>query len=470
MTEENFQDEIDAYLSGAHRNGNTSHGVLTERAMAARLVVDYAGELRYCHPWKRWQRWHQGRWISDDTGYANHLTQETLRMALHDAADIIDADLRKKALGQIIALERASRLRGILEIATSHQPLTILPAQLDADPWLFNVMNGTIDLRTGHLRDHDRADLLTKQAPVIYEPDAKAPVFTRFLEQIIPDPDVRHFLRRAIGYTLTGHTAEQILLILYGHGSNGKSTLIETILHLFGDYGQQAPSETFLDKRDGIPNDIARLMGTRFVSATEIGDGKRLNEALVKRMTGGDTLTARFMRSEFFEFQPQFTPWLATNHRPEIRGTDHAIWRRVKLVPFTIHIPDENQDNTLKPRLRSELPGILAWAVRGCLDWQMDGLQEPDIVRAAVAEYRADMDILGGFLEDRCHVADGNSEASADLYKGYHEWAKATGTEAIAARTFGVRLAERGFQQFRTTRERRWKGIRLKTDQEDLGF
>jgi putative DNA primase/helicase len=468
---ESLQDEISAYLAGSYRNGDGhDHGALTDMANAARLIRYHGAELRYCHTWQRWLRWHAGRWLDDDTGYVGHLAQDTMRQLLHEAADIIDPDLRKKTIREVIAAERANRIQGMLRLAGDYQPHAVTPAMLDRDPWLFNVRNGTINLHTGQLRPHDAADLITKQAPVDYNPDAQAPAWRGFLERVIPDPELRHFLRRAVGYSLTGLTSEQILLILYGSGSNGKSTYTETILKLLGDYGQQSPPETFLEKRDGIPNDVARLRSTRFVLATEISEGRRLNESLVKRMTGGDTMTARFMRSEYFEFQPQFTPWLATNHRPEIRGTDHAIWRRVKLVPFEIHIPDEDQDHGLKTRLLDEFPGILAWAVRGCLDWQMDGLQEPDIVKAATAEYRQDMDVLGGFLDDCCDLSDTYSETAADLYRGYHDWLKKTGSEGLAARTFGLKLGERGFKQRRTGSSRLWLGLRLKTDQEDLGF
>jgi putative DNA primase/helicase len=472
--EEDHSAEVSAWLAGVlnvtSSNGDgPKHGSLTDVTNASRLIRDHGQDLRYVALWNRWLRYDTGRWGNDETCQIETLAKNTIHRLLRDAIDILDPDLKKRAIKEIVASERSSRIEGMIRMARSD--VALQPHQLDSDPWLFNVRNGTVDLRTGQLQPHNQADLLTKQAPVDYDPDAKAPAFQKFLEHVVPDSDVRHFLRRAIGYTLTGHTAEQILLILYGHGSNGKSTLIETILHMFGDYGQQSPPETFLEQRNsGIPNDVARLMGARFVSASEISDGRRLNESLVKRMTGGDTMTARFMRSEFFEFQPQFTPWISANHRPEIRGTDHAIWRRVKLVPFDIQIPDEEQDNTLKPRLRSELPGILAWAVRGCLDWQMDGLQEPEIVKAATAEYRGDMDVLGGFLEDRCLTAEGYSEASADLYRAYQDWTKTTGTEAIPARTFGLRLGERGLQQLRTHSGRHWTGIRLVRDQEDLGI
>lgn len=463
-----LESEIAAYLAGS--NGSLDHGALTDLRNAERLIRDHGRNLRYCHPWARWLNWDDTRWVDDNQGHTDHLAKETIRQLLRDAADVIDDKQRQRAIKDIIQAERANRVRGMLELARSEPGVPVQPHELDADPWLLNARNGTIDLRTGQLREHDRQDLITKAVAVDYHPDAEAPIFRRFLERVVPDPELRHFLRRAAGYSLTGLTSEQILLILYGAGSNGKSTLVELLLELFGDYGQQTPPETFLERRDTIPNDVAALRGARLVLAAEVSEGRRLNEALVKRMTGGDTMTARFMRSEFFQFQPQFTPWLATNHRPEIRGTDHAIWRRVKLVPFNETIPDEQQDHDLKDKLRHEMAGVLAWAVQGCLDWQLDGLQEPEIVKAATAEYRGDMDILGGFLEDRCDLGDDHVEAASDLYKGYQEWLKTTGSEGVPARTFGLKLGERGFQQHRTRRGRLWKGLRLKTDQEHLGF
>ena len=472
MTEdpEGLQAEIDAYLSGVRSNGNGAgleHGALTDMANAARFIALHATELRYCHPWKRWLRWTEGRWLDDDTGHTTYLGVETMRSLLHDAADIHDPDLRKRAIKEVIAAERASRIRGMLELATSHQPITILPTRLDADPWLFNVTNGTVNLQTGDLQPHNPDDLITKQAPVAYDATAEAPEFQRFLARVVPDPELRSFLQRAVGYSLTGSTTEQILLILYGAGQNGKSTLMEVIRALLGDYGQQAPPETFLERRDNIPNDVARLRGARFVSASEITEGRRLNEALVKRMTGGDTMTARFMHSEFFEFKPQFTPWLSTNHKPEIRGTDYAIWRRVKLVPFNERITEEEKDGDLPAKLNTELPGILAWAIKGCLDWQFSGLSEPASVTHATREYRADMDIIGGFLEDRCRLTEGHTARASDLFAAYREWAKTTGNDPVSQQLFGRRLSDRGLEQRKTSGgTRSWDGISLLGDQE----
>ena len=256
------------------------------------------------------------------------------------------------------------------------------------------------------------------------------------------------------------------MAIFYGPGANGKTTLIETVRSLLGDYGMQAPAETFLEKRDtGIPNDVARLRGARFVAATETAEGRRLNEALVKRMTGGDTIVARFMRGEWFEFPATFKVVLATNHRPEIRGTDEAIWRRIRLVPFTVTIPAEERDHELPAKLRAELPGILRWAVEGCLAWQRDGLDTPEAVVAATADYRSEMDLLGEFIEDCCIVDPNVRSKASDLYNRFNYWSDQSGQRVrLTQQAFGRRLNERGFDQSRSNSARWWVGVGIRDD------
>jgi putative DNA primase/helicase len=448
--------------------GSAHHDALTDYANAELLCNRHGQDLRYVGPWNRWLNWRNGVWKEDTKGRAVELAKQTLRLLLADAALIEDDRQRNRRIKDIIGSERASRIRGMLELAQSQPPCPIDPDELDADPWLWNCTNGTLDLNTGHLREARRDDLLTKQAPVSHDPHAQAPVWRGFLNRVLPDPEVREFVQRAAGYCMVGGNPEQILLILYGSGANGKSTFLETTRALFGAYGQQAPPETFLERRDSIPNDVARLRGARLVAATEIAEGRRLNEPLIKRMTGGDTMTARFMRSEYFEFQPQFTPWLATNHRPEIRGTDEAIWRRIRLIPFTETIPQAERDGNLKDKLRAELPGILNWALDGCLAWQADGLNTPPGVTVATSEYRGEMDLIGGFLEDCCHVDDSARELSAALYAAYHTHAKSNGNDPITSQTFGRRLSERGFKRLSSRAGRTWEGVRLKSDQTDL--
>jgi putative DNA primase/helicase len=440
----------------------------TDYGNAERLVARHGQDLRYCGPFGSWLVWDERRWQRDETGEVVRRAKETLRALLADTAEIDDDDTRRQLTKHALASERESRIASAIALAKSEPTIPVLPEQLDADPWAFNVLNGTIDLRTGELRPHRRADIITRLSPVEYDPNARCPRFERFLDEILMEDDLVTFVQRYAGYSLTGSTREQVFVQLYGGGANGKSTLLETLRAVLGDYGQQAPAETFLERRDSIPNDVARLRGARFVAATETGEGRRLNEVLVKRLTGGDTIAARFMRGEWFEFTPTFKTWLASNHKPEIRGTDEAIWRRIRQIPFTVTIPPDQRDPRLRDALAAELPGILAWAVQGCLDWQHHGLGTSVAVDQATAEYRDEMDVLGGFIADTCIVLPDVSAKAGALYHAYTEWADDNGVrDRLSQQAFGRRLRDRGFEQERTDAARWWRGIGLRGTRDD---
>jgi putative DNA primase/helicase len=355
----------------------------------------------------------------------------------------------------------------MVELAKSEPGVPVTPERLDADPWVLNVCNGTLDLRTGHLRPHARADLLTKLAPVTYDPGALCPTWEAFLSRILAgDVALIRFVQKVIGYSLTGSTQEQCLFILYGAGANGKSTLIQTISALLGDYARQTPTESLLVQRgDGVRNDLARLQGARFVSAVEVEGGRRLAEALVKQLTGGDTITARFLYGEHFEFQPMFKLWLAVNHKPVVQGTDHAIWRRLRLIPFTVTIPAAEQDKRLTEKLRAELPGILRWAVEGCLAWQQEGLAPPTAVKRATGDYRAEMDVIAAFIRDCCVVEPQRQVSTSELYAEYRGWCEQMGESAVTQKAFGTALRERGCTPGRTSGGRLWVGIALREEE-----
>jgi putative DNA primase/helicase len=360
--------------------------------------------------------------------------------------------------------EAWNRQRAMLELVQHQRSIVVRVDELDARPWLFNVANGVLDLEHETLRAHDPVDMLTKRSPVVYDPQAKAPRWEEFLERVVPSSEVREFLQRAAGYSLTGLAVEQVLFLLYGVGANGKTTFLEVIRAVAGDYGQQTPAATLLSRRgDGVPNDVARLRGARFVSAVETEANRTLAEALVKRLTGGDKIAARFLFKEFFEFDTEFSLWLATNHRPRVRGTDHAIWRRILLVPFTTVIPDDQQDKQLTATLiAKELPGILAWAVRGCTVWREHGLDPPREVTGATTEYRAEQDILGDFIADMCDVVADDVESAKNLYDAYRRWCDGNGERPETQKQFGIALAERGFEPTRTRTERQYKGLKLR--------
>lgn len=435
---------------------------LTDVGNGKRLIGRHGENLRYLDLWNKWLHWDGRRWADDNTRQAEAWMKEAIQALAADAIEIADDKERKKLLRHALNSEGAGRIRGALDMAKSEAGIPIQPEDLDGDPLLLNLLNGTYDLATEQKRAHERTDQLTKIAPVAYDPAATAPLWDAFLERILPDEPVRRYVQQLVGYSLTAKTGEQILPILYGSGANGKTTFLETVRHMLGDYGQVAPASVFVDQKEGIPNDIARLRGARFVMVSEISEGKRLNEALVKRLTGGDTLTARFLRAEFFEFKPQFKAWLATNHKPEIRGTDEAIWRRIRLIPFTVTIPLPERDDDFPATLLDELPGILNWALAGYMDWNANRLVTPPSVLAATSDYRAESDAIGGFLAEQCSdVPEGWTRAGA-LHDAYTTWAKATGGDDLSPKMFGQRMAEKSYQGHRTRANGRiWLGIEL---------
>ena len=355
----------------------------------------------------------------------------------------------------------------MIALARSEPDVPLEPHQLDANPMVLNVLNGTLDLQTGKLEPHRRENLITKIAPVEYKPEASCPAWKAFLDQIMEgNHALIYFLQRAVGYALTGNISEQALFFLYGTGANGKTTFLIVVLALMGDYGCQAAPDVLLAKRgETHPTEVADLAGRRFVSTVEVAEGRKLAEVMVKQMTGGDRLKARRMRQDFFEFEPTFKIFLAANHKPTIRGTDWAIWRRIRLIPFTVTIPEDEQDKALAKKLKAELPGILNWALKGCLEWKRNGLKVPDEVRNATAEYRAEMDMLAAFIEARCVIGGDFSVTAKDLYAAYVEWCDENGEHSETRVRLGIRLRERGFEPCRNTRgNRTWRGIGLASD------
>jgi len=435
-----------------------AESLLTDTANGERLADRYGGRLRYVKAWG-WLVWDGRRWSHDDTGELDRMAKETAKSIYAEAAIAPDEKAADKTAGWARASLQRPRLDAMKSMAQSESIIVARPTDFDGHPLLLNVANGTIDLTTGKLCDHDRDEHLTKIAPVSYDPDAKCELWLDFLYRIFDNNGpLLTFVQRAIGYSLTGDTSEQCLFVLHGSGANGKSTLIETLRALVGEYGQQAEFKTFMEHgSDGPRNDIARMAGARLVAAVESGEGRRLDEPVIKQLTGGDMVAARLLFHEPFEFRPEFKLWLATNHRPTIKGTDDAIWRRIRLIPFKVTIPPAEQDHRMAEKLSAELPGILAWAVRGCLTWQAEGLGAPDIVTQATTGYRAEQDDLAAFLAECCALNPRATAKAADLHATYKAWGGQDNPKE-----FGLRLKERGFEQDRTTGGTRvWRGVAL---------
>jgi len=425
----------------------------TDLGNAKRFAARYRDRLRYCEKWARWYAWDGRRWREDETLEAYTLGTSLIRSLYALAKNIADEEERKAFLGHLIKSESWRSITAMLNLAKSDPVIATHPSDFDRDPWLLTVNNGTLDLRTGKLRAHRQKDLITKLAPVTYDPEAACPNWLEFLYMVMNHrSSLVAFLQRAFGCCLTGIASDKAMFILYGAGGdNGKSTMVDIIQLLLGDYATRTPTETFLKKKEGaIPNDVAKLRGARFVWASENERGSRLSEALIKEMTGGDKMSARFMRGEFFEFYPEFKPWLATNHKPQVRG-DRALWNRLKLIPFDVTIPKEQQ----KPRhevtamFQAEFPGILNWAIQGCLEWQRDGLGVPEEVVAATREYEAEQDTFAMFLTEKCVRVPNARAGSTALYKTYRTWAEEHGENPVSHKVFASLMSERGFRKDR---------------------
>lgn len=425
---------------------------LTELGNAERIAYYHGDNIRYCNELE-WLIWNGKQWQEDSKRQIEAITAKTLRWLYAEAKAEEDKYQSKLLHDWAKKCERRSiRISSILDVRPM---VSVRKKDLDSHSFLFNCDNGVIDLKTGELLLHDRDLLLTKISPIKYDKNATCPNWIAFLESIFKtaagerDHELICFLQKAIGYSLTGVTKEQVMFFLFGNGRNGKSTFINIIQDLLGDYGRQTNSETFLKKRNdsGINNDVARLDGARFVSAVESEEGQQLSEALVKQITGGEKMSARFLRQEYFEFTPEFKVFFTTNHKPIIKGSDEGIWRRIMLIPFTVTIKKENIDYDLQDKLAKEMPGILRWVVEGCMKWRAEGLRAPQAVKDATEEYRQDMDILGPFIDENCIVDPAAKVAAKTIYENYTNWCYKNNEMELKNRVFYRQLEIRGFKK-----------------------
>lgn len=436
---------------------------VSEFGYARRLIHVYGDHLRYVHAWRRWLVWDGQRWAPDSTGQAARWMKSIARLVTADAIAIADDKKRLAAENLARRGESSAGVSGALALAGTEQEVVVTPGDLDADPWLINCANGTLDLRTGDLRAHSREDLLTKLAAGAFDPEASGKTFERFLTDVQPDHGMRDYLRRLTGHGLVGEVIEHVLPIHCGEGANGKSTFFGVVSAALGDYAAPAdPSLLTARGYDAHPTGTADLFGLRLAIVHETDQGRQLAEGTVKRLTGGDPIKARRMREDFWSFRPSHTFAMLTNHKPAVSGTDEGIWRRLRLIPWGVVIPESQRDEELGDKLSLELDYVLTWLVRGCIDWRAEGLAEPKQVTDATSGYRAESDAIGRFLGERT-MPQGQIRSS-ELYQAYAKWCADEGAEPVTQTAFSVELAKRGYAKKSAATGNFWTGLGLSSE------
>ncbi len=411
----------------------------SEDFLALAFTRLYAYDWRYVSVWGKWLVWTGQRWHSEATLFAQHLIRHVCR----------EASLKADTSRLATKLASRSTVSGVEGLARTDRIHAATAEEWDADPWLLNTPGGVVELKTGRVRAHNRDDKMTKI--VTATPRGICPTWRTFLAEVTgQDAELQSYLRRMAGYALTGLTTEHALFFLYGTGANGKSVFLNTLASILGEYATNAPMDTFMETRsDRHPTDMAGLRGARLVSSIETEQGRRWAESKIKALTGGDKVSARFMRQDFFEFLPQFKLVIAGNHKPAIRNIDEAMRRRLHLIPFTVTIPPAKRDPQLAQKLLAERDGILAWMVAGCLEWQHSGLKPPRCVLDATDEYFDAEDALGQWIEERCEQRPAVTGLISDLYADWRDWAERAGEFVGSVKRFSENLMARRFEKWR---------------------
>ena len=443
---------------------------LTDLGNARRMVAAFQHEMVFCMTYKQWFLFNGKRWKRDVDGAIHRRAKAAVAGIFAAAASSTDVQQQQRLLKHALKSEGVRSLTAMVQLASTEQGVAITADRLDRDPWLFNVQNGTVDLRTGALSMHDRGDYITKISPIEWDENATCPQWDAFLDYaFMGDAEVIAFVHRFFGYCLTGLCIEQVLLFMEGTGQNGKTTALLVLMHVLGDYAiQGAPGLLMSKQNESHPTEVADLEGVRFVANSEVEKGKPFAEALIKQLTGSDRIRARKMRQDFYEFDPTHKLIIAANHRPIIRGNDEGIWRRVLRLPWERKI--EVKDPFFFDKLKAEAPGILKRLVDGCMDWQRDGLRPPDKVTMATDEYREEMDMLAEFMSECCVLGPKEYTAKKALYIAYFDWCEGFHQKPVGYSLFQRQLSERGYRaqpRYLSTgnsrrSERCWVGIGLR--------
>ncbi|WP_377322843.1 phage/plasmid primase, P4 family [Pimelobacter simplex] len=429
--------------------------------IAYRLARRCPDELMFVHG-LGWHYWDGRRWVEDAKGHAVRAVLEELRIAIAESFSTGDTDFRK----DVHKCETSRGVAGVLDLASSLEPFAVTTDELDKDPYLFNTHSGTLDLRTLDLKPHNPADRLTKVASCDYDPTATGETFTAFINEVLPDPDVRKFVQTLFGLALIGKVLEHVLPIFTGVGRNGKSTLLNVVRACMGDYAIEVEPDLLIERDRAHPTGLLDLRGARLAVCQESDEGRKLAVGTVKRLTGGDPIRARRMRADFVQFDPSHTSILVTNHKPRVPGDDPALWRRLRVVPFDVVVP--NPDANLPDRLDLERDVVLAWAIQGLQAYGESGLQAPAAVQAATDTYRASSDVLGRFMEERTYRRnnDGVYVRAGDLFADWQSWCARNGEHAGRQNEFAEAVARLGVQKVNRSIGRVYVGLGLVTDRE----
>lgn len=434
---------------------------------ARKFIDQFEMEVRYVVEAASWLLWEDCRWVRDNCQGSKIRRKflEHVRCRMNAAFQIENDAGRKAEVKEAISLGNTGKIESVLALAKHDLRIQISETELDSHPMLLGVENGIVDLRSGTLLPPDPSRYVTRSMRAKYAPESECPAFTRFLDDIFQsDTSVMDFMWKVAGYSLTGMTKEQVFLFLHGVGSNGKSTFTGVLSEVFGDYAGVAGKNIIARSRHGSypESEIAELSGARFVLASETAEGERLNENVIKDITGGDRLRGRRLYEAGFSFVPQCKLWVYGNYKPDVRGTDDGIWRRVRLVPFDRQFSGKEKDPGMPDKLRLERDGILTWMIRGCLAWQKEGLPTPHAVSEAVKSYREDSDTLREFIDDKIAKAPGSTVTRAELYEAYRQWAESEGLRPFGGRTFAARMRDRCVATEKKSHGTRvWEDIKL---------
>lgn len=448
---------------------------MTDTGNAQRLKDRFGDIMRYSYNRKKWYFWDGKMWRLDDTGTIKKLVDIVIEDMKKEAFLLDDEDAQAQALKWVSRTASSKGKEAMIKECQHLEGIPANPDDFDAYPDYVNCQNGIINLRNGELLPHDPILMMSKICYAEYDVSGKKPtMWLKFLDDVTAgDKELQEYIQRCIGYSISGSTKEQCAFFLYGMGNNGKSTFLDTLADLFGNYSSNVQPETLMMKKlggEGANSDIARLKSTRFAKAEETTEGCRLNEGLLKQLTGGSKITCRFLYGDEFEYMPEFKIWMATNHKPVIRGTDFGIWRRIKLIPFEVTIASNKIDKDLKYKLRAEFPQILKWCIDGCIKWMQDGIKEPKCISDAVKDYKQEMDVLAGFFDECIEVDYECNEPimASKLFNVYARWAKANNEWEMSSKKFFAEIGKKIPTKSRNSRGIYYSNIRLTEAVNDL--